>query len=448
MSFKNKDENPNKIHKQYQHKHINARLQVDDIPVNNNIPGYEIEELMTLRERLNENKSKMDKFYIGSKTNPALSSKWNMLQTAVDLYKPMKRFLHDKYNAQLVTNAWLKYYEIYSQYSLIPEKNVLAFFNAELPGAALCAFNHYMNTMRPSVEFDWRASSLAPDNATGSSGDILGDYYGLYRQNKNKWLMQLKEDTTTARRNNGDATDIENLHDFAIKVGPKSKLGGVDIYSHDAGIDVSEGSDGGLGFNKQESANAKIHLGCALAGFMTLKIGGAFIAKQYTYFETFTWNLILIYASLFEDFYLCKPLTSRPYNSEIYLVGKGFKGMPANIEKLLVGRLQDFSMKPFIPKDGFKIQLQQSYSDLIRFARNVFGQQIQFIDENLKLFNQYGDNIKHLMRGLDWVKNERKTYWLQTYPVKLIDTNKWLPHIESNSSHINTERKSQDTNNL
>lgn len=422
-----------KIHKLYQHKHLSVAIWVEDVPVDKKVEDYEIAELTALRDRLNETKSKMDKFYIGSKTDESLASRWMSLQTAVDIYRPMRRYIQEKFNGQSVTNAWMKYYEIYSQFNLIPEDSKMfsAFFNAELPGAAVCAFNHYMKTMRPATQFDWRASSLAPDQATTNNTTALGDNYGLFEKNRSNWMMHLKDEELPegSYRNNGDVTILANLRDLASKLGPKSPRGGVNLYSHDAGIDVS-GSEGELNFNQQELMNAKIHLGCALAGFMTLKPGGVFIAKQYTFFETFTWNLILIYATLFEDFYISKPLTSRPYNSEIYLVGRGFKGMPEKIEKLLCDRLENFNTSPFIPKDGFKVLLTQPFADLQRFSRIIYSQQIQFIEENLELFDRYGQNIRALNRGLEWVRIERRDAWLRTYPMKPIQKDDWLPMRE------------------
>lgn len=404
------------INKRFQHKHLSAKISADDVDLDIDAEPYEFEELTQLRDRLNETKSKMDKFYLGSKTSKDLAKKWWTLQSIVDIYRPLRNIVEERYNAQIVTNAWLKYYELYSQYDIVPQgaKKFLAFFNAELPGAALCAFNHYMATMRPNCDFDWRASSLAPDREDSA---VLGDNYGLYSSNKDKWLMEIG---TAPGRNDGDATKLENIRDWAEKL---SALGGADLYSHDAGIDVSED------FNRQEEANARIHLGCALAGFMCLKKGGAFIAKQYTFFETLTWNLIIVYSTLFDEFYICKPLTSRPYNSEIYLVGKGFRGLNDDVRKILEDKLvvpeKDF-MRPIIPKGALKVKLSPQASEIIRFARLLFGQQIQFIEENLKLFDRWSGNLNTLAKAIDPLKRERHQNWLKLYPMKPIDRSKWL----------------------
>ena len=414
------------IPKMFQQKHLQVRIVVAAgtyEPTVDTIKSYSMQELMPLRTLLEETKSKLDVFYLQSKTDTKAASQWGQFQGIVDTYKELRDIVTADYNAQTVTNAWLKYYEIYHQYNIVPatKKTYLAFFNAELPGAALCAFNHFTKTMRPGVQADWRASSLAPPPSDDTT-TVLGDSYGLYKHNKARWLMKIRTSTTDDIGNNGDATVPKNLEDLAVTIGPTSTLGGVDLYSHDAGIDVSSQNDGTLGFNQQEQANAKIHLGCALAGFMTLRVGGDFVAKQYTFFETFTWNLILLYAGLFDEFYICKPLCSRPYNSEIYLVGKGFRGISKGLVDVFFSRLgsDTFTLDPFIPADAVKQLYPLAVADVQRAARMIFNQQISFLNENVRLYDRYRDRLQALRGGLRQAKQERIREWIATYPLKTI----------------------------
>src|SRR3989338_1168038 len=96
---------------------------------------------------------------------------------------------------------------------------------------------------------------------------MVGDQYGIYKNNKTNWLMQND-------KNNGDVTNIDNLYDFENKLGRT-----IDLYTHDLGIDVSDK------YEDQEKKNIKAHLGAALSGLMVLKLGGNFLAKQYTLFQ-------------------------------------------------------------------------------------------------------------------------------------------------------------------
>lgn len=390
-----------------------VRLCSIEIPITHtltkltNATNYTIEELRSTKEMLNQTKSKMDEIYLT--TNTARAKNWKQMQDIINSFGRVRFMIMSKYNAKHVTNAWLKYYEIFVHFNIIPMGDVKVFFNAELPGAALSAFNHYMRTLR-NDKFDWFASSLVdPDKR------MFGDFYGYYKYNRTNWLM--------SPTNNGDVTNADNLLDYERRIGPGSPVNGVHLYSHDAGMDVSN-LDGQLGFNEQETINAQVHLGCALAGLMTLRVGGNFIAKQYTFFETFTWNLILYYASLFKEFYFFKPLTSKPYNSELYLVGKGFKGLPSNDKEFLLNRLRNFTIEPLFPR-GMVPDAARSF--LAKAAYTVFKQQVDFIQDNLKLFEQYNGNLYTLRRRLSNHYHKAALKWLRMYPVVRLGYGKALP---------------------
>ena len=400
--------------KLYQEKHLNT-LIISDVTEIVPTSEYRSAELHELRDQLNETKSRLDKYYERSRVDPVFARKWMNIQSAVDLYKNMRMFIQKKYNAQIVTNAWMKYYEIYSHYKIFggssdDSSNVIrAFFNAELPGAALCAFNHYMKTII-KTPYEWVASSLVPDSIANAATNstALGDTYGIFEKNREHWLM-----TST---NNGDATIIDNLLDWESRLNHS-----IDIYSHDAGIDVSDD------FNNQEIANAKLHLGCALAGFMTLAPKGIFIAKQYTFFETLTWNLILIYASMFDKFYMCKPLTSRPFNSEIYLIGVGFNGIADDTKGKLMDKLANFNLAPVISIRIITSLYVGAEEELLKFAKTVYEQQIRFIDENITLATKYIERSHLLMSNLDNLRIMLRDKWLDTYPVKKINKLGYIP---------------------
>ncbi len=422
-----------RISRQYQQKHTFVTIEPPMLTFGNDVEPYNLDGFIYLKESLNAAKSGLDEYYKRAEVDLAFKTDFIKFQNVIDIYKHLRAEIERQFGAKPVTNAWMKYWELYNQYDLVPTTGTVppttgtvppttgtftAFFNAELPGAALCAFNHYMKTKRRGVAFDWRASSLI---ARGDDSTALGDTYGIYEKNKDKWLMGSGDSKQQNHYfNDGDATNIDNLLDFAARIGPASAFGGVDLYSHDAGMDVS--SD----FNNQELTNAKLHLGCALAGFLTLKLGGTFIAKQYTFFETFTWNLLLIYARLFDEFYLCKPLTSRPYNSEIYIVGKGFKGCPDDIRELLIDKLVNFDKQPpvaFVQPDG--ILSSSGLANLLRFARIIFEQQTNTLKENIELFKTYTPDA--LRRGLADFKKERGLMWLKCYPITAIAPADVLP---------------------
>lgn len=264
-------------------------------------------KFLHMKDSLNKMKSKLDPLATDER-------KWRDFQKKTYAYADLTSTL-EKAGVRLVTNAWTKFYELFSEYYVDDksDQNVRIFFNAELPGAGVLATNHFMAT-RASRTMEWRASSLVGHGA-------LGDYFSLQANYKNNWLMN--------SWNDGDSTQSMNIDDFVGQLRDP-----VDIYTHDAGTE-----DRSKDFNNQELINSKLHFGCALAGFRTLRRGGMFIAKQFTCFENVTLRLMNLYAALFDEFWICKPSCSREANSEMYFVGRGYRGMSAALQQRLTEML-------------------------------------------------------------------------------------------------------------
>lgn len=380
----------------------------EELQLSNKVKPYTIEAMISLKERLNEAKSRMDKL---PQDDYVAHSK---VLLCLRMTTALRSWIAREMNGQYVTRAWIKYYELYRYYGLIPDGGVRAFCNAELPGASICALNHYMKTIRRGDSFDWRASSLVPEEFEAIGAKALGDNYGLWEYNRDKWLMTTEEGAKYV--NNGDATSIDNLHDWERRLADF----GVNLYSHDAGIDVSDD------YSMQEEKNARLHLGCALAGLLTLVPGGNFIAKQYTFFETLSINLILIYSKCFAEFFICKPMSSGQSNSEIYLVGRGFTGLPAKYREVLEERLANFNLSPLIERENLP---SNAIKEIHRFARLLANQQADYINESFDFYTKWGrrKDYREQCRTVDHAKYEFSDIWRREYPIQRIDSSLWLP---------------------
>jgi hypothetical protein len=350
-----------------------------------------------------------------------------------DPYNEMRKIITDRFNGEHVSNGWIKMRELDATFNVLANTKK-AFFNAEFPGSFVLAANHIVatGTTAPPVEevaeadkkvwggghpgrkLDWVGASYLPRSAVTDNTDssILEDRYSLYKANQPRWLMDDKND--------GDARSLDNIMDY------KKKLpNGVDLYTHDAGIDVSDD------YNNQELHNTKLHIGCALAGFATLRQGGNFIAKQYTYFETINWNLIIMYATAFEKFYIVKPLTSRATNSEIYLVGIGFTEF--KYFDLLAEKLTNFNMNPFIPQDAVPVVCASAMLALYEASRRIFDRTATLITAAMLLYplTRYDQSIYNELRSSH---NFVCDVWLKRFPIKSIDDkDKLCPKQEYNN---------------
>ena len=206
---------------------------------------------------------------------------------------PFKHLItsHRKQNPML-SNAWLKCWEIIHKYPVL-RPDLKLFCNAELPGAFLAAIFHAMSFRQWKLH--WNANSLL-------SG--LPDTFGLYERYRDHWLMDDDHD--------GDITKLETITHIT-----KQK---VDLYTSDIGIGLTHET-----FLEQEEYEAHLHLAQVLCGLKMLNVEGHMIVKTFTFQRPFSMSLLYLLSQCFQELQIFKPVTSRPGNSECYLIGLGFK---------------------------------------------------------------------------------------------------------------------------
>lgn len=361
-----------------------------------------------------------------------------------DLYGGLRYYVQKEFNGQHVTNAWLKMYEMIVQLGLIPQGSSGAyrvFFNSELPGAFTVATNHYMKTMCPDTKYDWVASSYYPPDTDGKIDvtKALGDKYGLYQGNKTHWIMD-----PPGGQNNGDVTDINNILDLAKRVKMRWKEGAM-LYTSDAGIDVSGD------YSRQEEDNSLIDLGQLLLGVLSLAKNGDLIVKQYTYFRPFSVCVLVVFSMFFGEFYITKPLTSRPTNSEIYIVGRSFQGAPKQYEQVLVDLLKYCKTKGVQPADiNFDvkgIEKNSTIESLLRATREIHQRrQTSFLKEAVDFAKRY-KNLHDLRNAMYPIVKDAQNAWLNMNHIKYIGSSDHLSQKEKSGgkiSHLFSRLRSSD----
>ena len=385
---------------------------------------------ITSEDELNDVKRSLDEYYTNKNMN-----RTREITNSMDVFKGLLWTVKSKYGAQYPSNAWSKYIEIYTSISDIighpvipvcPNGIVNAFCNAELPGSSICALNHLFkcNIKTNDQMLSWIGSSYKPDN----TGTQLGDSYGLYEKNKDNWLISDPDF-------DGNMTDVLTVKK-CISLYRYKVPGGCNLYSHDAGLDVTKDIGPWKAYSDQERMNMKLHLGCAIVGLETLAPGGSFIAKQYTLYEKNTKDMIKIYAEFFEKFYLVKPMTSRPYNSESYFIGISYK-RPENSEALLE-QLYDLLgqddldivsghgtfKEPFGPKSTLFLDdimdLVFRESAISSYMTISAGRQVKFLEETIKFLKE--DRVWSSKEYFKEIQN-----WLKATKLCKISKEDWLP---------------------
>ena len=350
-----------------------------------------------LESRLTSAKTKLDKPYETDRR------RFIKIQRQFQMEDKLKNMVHAIYNTPNVTNAWLKAYELYTTYNkFIPRSDdtLVHFDNAAFPGTFILAAYHFYYTMTDIKNYDWYASSMIEPNNEKAIG-LLVDKFNLYKNYKDRWLMvdindpklsdnsektpppHIQSNSIKQFQNDGDVTIWENQLDFRYQL-----TNNVDLYTSDLGFDVS--SD----YSKQEEFQAFANLGQIISGLMTLKKGGLLITKQYTYFNPFTITLIALLTKIFDRLDINKPMYSKTMNSEVYIVGIGYKGYddsPGSVLDIMSKRLRKWELKPLINR----LDLTDKFID------DIIKSQTYFATAQIDEINNYMDEYNRIIKSSD-----------------------------------------------
>ncbi len=215
-----------------------------------------------------------------------------------DLLAGLKARLRDR-EPQATTNAWIKMYEMAHELDLLRDRPRV-FLNAELPGGFVAALHHLADSR--GFELDWRASSLV-DGGTGRADGALGDSYGLMAGSPDRWIVDPPDFCGDLR------TEVDEL--------VRRAGGQFGLVTSDAGVDI------GREFHRQEELNLPVHRGQVEAALRLTEPGGTAVVKTYSVSLPESVDLLVQFARGFRTMEIVKPASSRPSNSEVYLVGRG-----------------------------------------------------------------------------------------------------------------------------
>jgi len=433
--------------------------------------AYVFPELIAIKERLNSVKNQLNDFRVSD----ALSKKYSLITDLIRLHDDLRGYdgvLVKSFNAEVVTNAWLKMYELcaFDKHTMIRKsksrsetgREYKTFHFAEAPGNFLLAINHFIRNNYPNVNWTWLANSYTdpifdrssnldfsekPTNtknqktatknqktatknqktatknqkkqAFKKNADykFLGDSYGLMRNHPAKWKY--------GAENDGDISRPDNIRSFGITSHLMDKKGFDMVTS-----DVKYIPQGPENFDEEEMVNIPVHFGHVLCSLITLAKGGTAILKQFTYFEAPSVSILYLLCGCFEKVQIVKPITSRPANSETYVVCTGYK---KNISKSRMNHLlriadyiHDLNTVPLgCPSLFIKDEIPQTFIDrIIEINNELANMQIEDINRNIRLFNQFQfepiDKIKRIFAAS---RKAAADSWISSTSIKPLDSN-------------------------
>jgi hypothetical protein len=134
----------------------------------------------------------------------------------------------------------------------------------------------------------------------------------------------------------GDLYDLEIIHNFVATVGESS----CDLVTADGGFDFSSN------FNNQEEMSTRLVLCEVYAALCLQARNGSLVLKIFDIHNDVTIRILHLLSTFYNTMYFVKPLSSRPANSEKYVVCTGFQGGSPHYVAALANAITQLRCRP------------------------------------------------------------------------------------------------------
>jgi len=243
--------------------------------------------------------------------------------------------------------------------------------------------------------------------------DKEDQYYGMtLKSNNNRnipdWKMnkQFPLNISYGKDGTGNLYSLENREYFIDEVVGR---GSVDFITADGGFDFS--SD----FNNQEEQSLRLVASEIMCCIGLQKVGGCFLLKVYDCFNKDTMMMVQALAEIYEELHFIKPLTSRPANSERYVLCMGFKG---GVPNTLLTYLEDII-------EERDTSYMQSWSYDIIYSIILYNlyytiRQVQYIQRTITYINFFTttkSNTDDIMKNLLDKHSNKSKKWCIKYKI-------------------------------
>ena len=344
------------------------------------------DKLQLMKKELNETKSQLNNLPL---------DKWHKHTRKLNPAALVSSYVRKSANAELLTQAWLKFHECFHVFDLGPgsgsgseedPKEFNSVHLCEAPGAFITSLNHALVLHHHDVVWNWVATTLNPHY----EGNDLG-----YMINDDRFIMGSMDHWNFGRDNTGDLMRKENMEELVERSKKMSESGAVHLVTADGSIDCQ--SDPG----RQESLVSDLHTAETVTALNMLTAGGDFVLKLFTIFESETVCLLYLLACSFSRVEIFKPATSKEGNSEVYVICKNLTPsawLTATLEKL-AKYYGDFPVKSSLFSQD---EIPTSFLSELRKCGELFMQlQENVISNNLHYWNdQLTSKFIKLSKGL------------------------------------------------
>lgn len=198
-----------------------------------------------------------------------------------------------------------------------------------------------------------------------------------------------------------------NLYNKDVVNGFANQVGKVDLVTADGGFEAKDE-------NNKETEHLKLFLAETLTAFKVLNKNGSFILKIYDIFTRPTLELLFLLSSSFKQVEIKKPVSSRPANSERYVVCHGFKGFNTDIHV----NIEDGEYSSILDMtDAEKKRFEKFVYNLEKQNEEYVNRVISNINEVLN-FITINENNKVAKRDKEKEQEMFKEVWEKVYEKK------------------------------
>ena len=294
-----------------------------------------------------------------------------------------------------ISRAFFKMIEILHNFNFNFNSTITSFHLAEGPGGFIEALQYIRNNEN--------------DNYYGMT--LLEGTKDIPKWDKIKYFLYKHPNIHIEKGadNTGNLYNIENLQYIH-----KKYKHSIDFITGDGGFDFS------IDFNKQEENSLNLILSEVFFAIILQKKGGSFVLKMFDTFSSLSIEILYLLSYLYETVYITKPLSSRPANSEKYIVCINFK-MVQNIDILIQNIFEKFYLiKQTNIKSIINSEISNCFLDKIKEINAIFGQlQIENIMNTLTFIHD-----KHKIEKQELYKKSYLTKcvkWCKKYNVPIYD---------------------------
>ena len=324
-----------------------------------------------------------------------------------DIWKKVRWYINEHdflVKDPIINRAFYKYWEIINVFNIFDKYTDIdtIFHCAEAPGGFIQGSNIYLQlenfkhivVEEPLIdENGWTKVQKKKKKTdkfykiyTISLNKDLPQYRSYNLPSYNKRVINKNICVTYGKDNTGDINNLDNIHHIKNLIGNNGSY----LVTADGGFD--EGTD----FNNKEQLHYFLILNEIYSALCLQKAGGNFILKVFDIFTNTSVHLLYLLNLVYDEIYVYKPKTSRPTNSEKYIICKNLKEYDKGYVLTVLRQLSE------------KFKSQKKYTSFILFdsVPAEFIEKIKVM--NITLLNKQCDALEkaiELCENENFIKN-------------------------------------------